>query len=108
MQPEKAVVFGPIIIFFAIFGILIVGFLGFVMKLAIKGKKSAWKGILIDKLHKQREDFDDGIEDIYILVFKIESGREIKVPTSKQMWDSYKIGDKAEKKSGEFLFKKIA
>jgi CRP-like cAMP-binding protein len=36
-----------------------------------------------------------------------EDGKEIKVGTSKQMWDEYKVGDKAEKKSGELWQKKI-
>jgi hypothetical protein len=108
MQPEKAVVFGPIIIFFAILLSLIAGFLVIVVKLVLRGKKSAWKGVLVDKLHRSREDFDTSkMEHFYTLVFKIEGDKEIKVGTSKEVWDSYTIGDKAEKKSGEFRPKKI-
>ena len=43
----------------------------------------------------------------FTLVFKTEDGRTFKVGTSKQVYDSYVIGDKAEKKSGEFRPKKI-
>jgi hypothetical protein len=109
MQPEKAVVFGPIIIFFLIFAALIAGFLFVVVKLVLKGRKSAWKGTLVDKLYKEQKDFDtDRTNQYHTLVFKTDEGKEIKVGTSKQVYDSYNIGDKAEKKSGKFWPEKVA
>jgi hypothetical protein len=75
----------------------------------MKGKKSAWKGELIDKLYREKEDFDSGrIERYYTLVFKTEEGKEIKAGTSKEIYDSYNVGDRAEKKSGKFQFEKVA
>jgi hypothetical protein len=108
MQPEKVIIFGPIIIFFVIFGGLVVGFLVVVAKLIAKGKKSAWKGILVDKLHKTKDEYDSNqVNHFYTLVFKTEEGKEIKVGTSKEMYDSYNIGDKAVKKSGALWQTKI-
>jgi len=109
MQPEKAVIFGPIIIFFVIFGALIIGFLVVVVKLVAKGRASAWKGELVDKLYNTQRDFDNDkkVNQFFTLVFKTEDGKTIKVGTSKQVYDTYNIGDKAEKKSGEFWPKKL-
>jgi hypothetical protein len=109
MQPEKAVIFGPIIIFFVIFASLVIGFLVVVVKLIAKGRKMAWKGTLIDKMHKTRDEDDSNkVNHFYTLVFKTEEGKEIKIGVSREMFDDYKIGDKAEKKSGELWQKKIS
>jgi len=109
MQPEKAIIFGPIIIFFVIFASLVIGFLVVVVKLVSKGKKLAWKGTLIDKMHKTKDEYDSNrVNHFYTLVFKTEEGKDIKVGVSKEMFDDYNIGDKAEKKSGEFWQKKIS
>ena len=110
MQPEKAVVFGPIILFFVIFGALIIGFIVVVGRLAMKGKAMAWKGELVDKVYKTKRDFDNPkkVDQFFTLVFKTEDGKTMKVGTSKEVYDSYNIGDKAEKKSGEFWPKKIS
>lgn len=109
MQPEKLVVFGPMLIFFLFFGALVIGFLFVVFKMILRGRKSAWKGVLIDKLYDERRDFDHlkKINQFYTLVFKTDEGKEIKIGTSKTIYDSYKIGDKAEKKSGELWPKKV-
>lgn len=109
MQPEKAVVFGPIIIFFVFFGALVIGFLVVVAKLVVKGRASAWKGELVDKIYNSRRDFDNPhkTDEFFTLVFKTEDGKTIKVGTSKSVYDTYNKGDKAEKKSGEFWPKKI-
>ena len=110
MQPEKIVIFGPIILFFLFFGALIAGFLFIVIRLVLKGRKSAWKGTVIDKLYNERRDSDNNkkINHFYTLVFKTEEGKEIKIGTSKIVYDTYKIGDKAEKKSGEMWPKKLS
>lgn len=109
MQPEKLMIFGPMIIFFIFFGILIIGFLTIVIKLVNRGRKSAWQGVVVDKLYNETEDFDDSSQTnhFYTLVFKIADDRQIKIGVSKAMYDDYKIGDRAEKKSGDFWPKKI-
>jgi hypothetical protein len=97
------------IIFLAFFASLIIGFLLVVGKLIAKGRKMAWKGTLVDKLHKTRDEFDsEKVNHFYTLVFKTEDGKEIKVGTSKEMYDGYQLGDKAEKKAGELWQKKIS
>lgn len=109
MQPEKIIIFGPIIIFFAIFASLVIGFLIVIVKLISRGKKMAWQGTLIDKIYKTNTEYDsDKVNHFYTLVFKIEGSKEIKVGTSKEVYDGYAIGDKAEKKSGELWPKKIS
>ena len=109
MQPEKLVIFGPIIVFLIFFGILILGFFSIVIKLINRGRKSAWKGVVIDKLYNEAEDFDDSSKTnhFYTLVFQVENGQQIKVGVSKTMYDDYQIGNRAEKKSGDFWPKKI-
>ncbi|MCX6726540.1 MAG: hypothetical protein NTY75_01840 [Candidatus Shapirobacteria bacterium] len=110
MQPEKLVIFGPMIIFFLFFGALVIGFLIVVAKVISRGRKSAWKGVVVDKLfNEQRGSFEDShkIDQFYTLVFKIEDGSQKKIAVSKTMYDDYKIGDRAEKKSGDFWQKKV-
>ena len=89
MQPEKAIIFGPIIGFFVIFGALIVGFLVVVGKLVMKGRASTWRGELIDKIYKTRKDLDTNRDEhFYTLVFKTEDGKTLKVGTSKDVYDT--------------------
>jgi len=107
MDPAKIVVFGPIIIFFAFFGLIIVGFLGLVAKLLIKAKNSSWEGEVIDKKHKVIDDFDEGKQDRYIVVFQTTEGKKLNVEASHSIWESYKIGDKAIKKSGTLWPEKV-
>ncbi|MFA6250463.1 MAG: hypothetical protein WC686_03045 [Candidatus Shapirobacteria bacterium] len=96
------------IIFFIIFAALAIGFLIIVGKLIAGGRKIAWKGTLVDKLHKTKDEFDSKkVSHFYTLVFKTETGAEIKVGTSKERYDEYNVGDRAEKKSGEFWPKKV-
>ena len=104
----KGVIFLPIIIFFGIFFLLILGFFGVVVKLIKKSKATYWKGVLADKKHVQRRDFDSNrLEDFYTLIFRTEEGKEIKVGVSRKDFDSWKIGDKAEKRKGEFRPRKV-
>ena len=105
---QKLIVFSPIIIFFLVFFALIIGFILVIIKFVLKAKASAWEGKLVDKLHKTKRDFDTNrLEDYYTLVFETKEGKQIKVGTSKNIYDSYQIGDRALKKSGELWPKKI-
>jgi hypothetical protein len=103
MQPEKMIFFGPIIIFFLFFLVLVVGFLSVVAKIIYRGRKSAWKGEVVDKLFNERRgSFEDSdkINQFYTLVFKTDTGQTIKSAVAKSMYDDFSIGDKVEKKSG--------
>lgn len=105
---EKTFIFGPIIIFFAFFLLLIIGFLALVLKLVFKGKKDAWVGVVVDKIHNTYRDFDsDDEKDLYTLVFNTTTGRQVKYGTTKLIYDDYSVGDKAEKISGKFHIQKL-
>jgi hypothetical protein len=107
MQPEKLVIFGPLIIFFLFFGALVFGFLFVVVKLVLKGKNSAWKGEIIDKKHNSRDD-DGRDEHFYSLVIKTDDGKNIKLGISAKQYQEYQIGDKLEKKKGSIWPVKIS
>jgi len=107
MDPAKAVVFGPIIIFFVIFGLIIVGFLGLVAKLLIKAKNSSWEGEVIEKKHKVIDDFDEGKQDKYIIVFQTTEGKKLNVEANQSVWEDYKVGDKSVKKTGTLWPEKV-
>jgi hypothetical protein len=108
MQPEKILIFGPIIIFFVIFASMALGFLILVIGLVSKGRKMAWRGTLIDKLHNTKDEFDSNkVNHFYTLIFKTDQGKVIKVGVSMEMYEDYNVGDRAEKKSGELWQKKI-
>jgi len=106
---EKYVVFGPMIIFMGIFALLIIGFFSIVLKLVFKTRKDVWTGELVDKSFTQKEDRENHkkIHTFYQLVFRTDAGEERKMPASKEMYDSYKIGDKAKKEKGALWPKKI-
>jgi hypothetical protein len=110
MQPEKIIIFGPIIIFFLIFGALVIGFLTVVIKMIFKGRQSAWKGEVVDKLFNERRgSFEDHrkISQFYTVVFKTDAGSTLKLAVTRQMYDDLKIGDRVEKKSGTMWPQKI-
>ena len=105
---EKAVVFGPIIIFFLIFGVIVILFLGFIFKLIKKSKESYWVGEVKDKVHNQKRDFDTNrMEDFYYLVVKCDDGKEMKVGISPQFFEAFNIGDRIEKPKGELYPRKL-
>jgi len=105
---EKTVVFAPVIIFFVFFIIIVIVFFTVLIKLLLKGKKDAWVGELVDKTHTTYQDMDtDEDKDLYTLIFKTNTGRQVKYGTSKQIYDDYSIGDKAEKIAGKFHIQKL-
>ena len=105
---EKTVVFGPIAIFFVLLALMVGGFILVVLKLLLKGRKDAWLGELVDKTHTTYQDFDtDEDKHLYTLIFKTNTGRQVKYGTSKLIYDDYSLGDKAEKLSGKFHIQKL-
>lgn len=107
MQPEKAIIFGPIIIFFGFFALLAFGFLGLVIKLIMKGKNASWKGVIVDKVHNSKRNEDNKLENFYSLVIKTEVGKEIKLGVSASQFEDYKIGDKLDKIKGDIWPTKV-
>jgi len=105
---EKAVVFGPIIIFFGFFALLVVGFFALIIKLIKKSKNEDWTGTIIDKKHNRFEDMDDNsTHDNYFLVVKMDTGKERNIGLSREMWGGFKIGDKLHKPKGKLFPTKI-
>jgi ABC-type Na+ efflux pump permease subunit len=101
MQPEKAVVFGPIIVFFVIFGLIIAGFLAFIIKLIAKTKNTYWKGKVIDKKYRVSEDMDDRTTEHYVLVVDVEGQRVRNIEVNRGLYDSCQAGDLLEKPLGK-------
>jgi len=107
MTPEKTAVFGPLVIFFLFFLFIIIIFLTIVIKLVLRGRSSAWTGVLVDKKFAVGQDSDDNPVNCYTLIFKTNLDKQVKVAVTKNIYDDYNIGDKAEKISGKFHINKI-
>ncbi len=90
--------------------ILIVGFVILIVYLIKKQKADSWTGVVKDKMVRQKEDFDHPgrIETFYTLIVQTDDKRELKVGMSKEELESYKVGDRLEKRKGELKPKKIS
>lgn len=70
-----------------------------------KKKKEVWSGKLLKK------DWDPGDEDSsssYVLVFETEEGKKKTFRTPDQRYyDQWEVGDRAEKKAGDFFPSKV-
>jgi hypothetical protein len=98
----KLIVFMPIIIFFAIFGLLVLAFIAFVLKIMKKTAESSWKGEVIDKSsHVKRGMGDERDETFLTLVVTTDEGLTRNIAVSRQMYDSCNVGDKLEKPKGK-------
>lgn len=105
----RAIVFLPLMIIFGPLIILIAGFIFVVLKLISRSKASFWRGELIDKKHLQRREMDSKrINDFYTLIFKTDEGKQIKVGVSREVFNQYQIGDRAEKPKGKLFPKKLS
>jgi hypothetical protein len=92
--------------FFIFFLLVVVLPISLIIKMVLKSKKSSWEGEVIDKKHNATQDFDDDnkINHTYYLVVKMNDGsRDRNVGLSKQLWDSFSIGDKIKKPAGKLL-----
>ena len=84
--------------------VLVVAVVTVLLTLYSKGKqKQTWKGTLVEK------KVDDGsstgndlrsIQTYYILIFRTDSGKMVKLNVTKAMFDEYSVGGKFIKKSG--------
>ena len=107
---EKTIVFGPLILFFGFFTLLIIGFVILIGKLISKAKNSSWEGEIIKKEHNTTPSYDDDIRDnhFYYLVVKMnESGEERKIGLSEKLWSQFKVGEKIKKPKGKLFPEKI-
>ena len=83
-------------------------FLKIVKKSVTKRKADVFTGVVSDKKRFEDEDEDSHIKDFhYYLYFKTDAGKEVKYSVAKDVYDSFEVGDKVEKKAGEMLPQKI-
>lgn len=83
-------------------------FVKLITRKAVKQKKSFWKGKLVDKKHLEYEDDDSPYtKDLYTLYFETSEGEQIKINVSKQVYENWKVGDKAKKTEGKLLPEKV-
>lgn len=83
-------------------------FLKLMKKRVAKKKESSWKGELIDKEHLEYEDDDSSYsKDLYTLHFKTDENKKIKLHVPQNIYENWKINNKAEKIKGELFPKKI-
>jgi hypothetical protein len=88
-----------VLIILAIFVLPFVLFIKVVGKNKAKQKSSSWKGKLIDKKHLEYEDDDSSYtKDLYTLYFETTEGEKIKLNVPQKFYESWTIGNKAEKK----------
>jgi hypothetical protein len=106
---EKWIVFGPMIIFFGFFALLVFGFLFLVAKLFIKGKNESWTGEVIDKKYVEKDKEDSHLkEHFFSLRVRLDNGEEHNIPATVEFYNKIKVGDRLEKKKGELWPKKIS
>lgn len=104
---EKYIVFGPTILFFVVFGILVALFLGFIAKIIFKTKNSYWKGKVLEKNYIQKKE-DNKLREYFSVKVEPEDGSRIMgVAVSKILYNNIKEGDTIEKKKGELFPKKV-
>ncbi len=69
-----------------------------------KRKKSTWSGYLFKKKFTSG---DMDTTDTYTLIFKTEDGKKKRYHVSNIVFDNWEEGDKAEKRSGDFMPVKV-
>lgn len=108
---EKWIIFGPMIGFFAVFALLVGGFLFFIFRLVMKSKNSFWSGQVADKQYRQRRVSDnsniDRTEDYFSLAVKMDDGQTRNIAVSRLFYDGINVGDRVEKPKGELYPKKV-
>ncbi len=61
---------------------------------------ASWRATVADKKHIERRDSGNGkVEEYYSIIFKMADGTLIRQGVSKEVFDSFNIGDQAEKKN---------
>jgi len=81
----------------------------FILRIFLKGKAEGWKGTVIDKSHKTKDDDDHPhkVEHFYSLKCKMTDGKERNIAVSSEFWASCNVGDIIEKPKGAIFPKKV-
>ena len=89
---------------------ILLGILGFVGLTTIltffsyRQKQSSWSGEVIGKYHEEAYSDDNGsTPEKFKVTFKTITGKKVTVDVFQKDYDNFKIGDKAEKKKGEYF-----
>jgi hypothetical protein len=100
--------------FFITMSNILLGILGFVGLTAIltffsfRQKQSSWEGEVIGKHHEEAYSDDNGSSpEKYKVTFKTNTGKKVTVDVFQKEYDNYKIGDKAQKKKGDYFPTKL-
>jgi len=105
---ENAVVFGPALILFVFFAILVICFFCLVFSLINKSKNEEWSGEVIDKKTDSFEDMDTGqMQDYFYLLVQVENNGKRKVSLSRPIWEKFSVGDKIHKPKGKLIPEKL-
>lgn len=85
--------------------ILVVIIVIIAMFTAKRRKEDTWSGVL----EKKKQNYsDENSIDTYTLIFKTEEGKKKKATINNRVeYDSWAVGDKAEKKKGEYFPNKV-
>lgn len=76
--------------------------------ISYRQKQSSWEGEVIDKRHEEAYSDENGSSpEKYKVVFKTTAGKKVTVDLNQKDFDDFKIGDKAEKRKGEYFPRKV-
>ncbi|MEJ5167219.1 MAG: hypothetical protein WHV67_09360 [Thermoanaerobaculia bacterium] len=98
------------LLFLAIFFLIPVAIFAVIILIVInRTRKSEWRGEVIDKLYETKEELDrESIiknkrrtSHFYTIVVRTEEGLTRKIAVTKEVFDSYKVGDKLIKRKGK-------
>lgn len=84
-------------------------FTAFLTWLSFLQKQSSWTGKVINKIYEEAKVDDSGSTDEqFKLVCKTTEGKKVTIGVFKNDYESYEIGDRLEKKKGEYMPTKIS
>jgi hypothetical protein len=84
------------------------GFTALLSYISYRQKQSSWVGTVTNKFHEDATSDENGSSaEKFKVTFKTSTGKKVTCDFFEKEFDSYQIGDKAEKKSGEYFPKKI-
>lgn len=88
--------------------VVIGGMIVIYMLIRARQKKSSWIGDVIDRQHEDSSSDEDGFTpEKFIVIFRTTTGKNVRVDLNEKDYNKYQIGDRAEKKAGEYYPTKL-
>jgi hypothetical protein len=85
-------IIGPVLVF--------VGLTAILSFVSWRRTRSAWRGVVIDKVHVPGDD--EGGQPQFFVVFRTDAGKRVKLSVAGQSGlDGYTVGQRVEKKPGQ-------